>query len=54
MAVLLQSVKWETLRKLSETQLTILNAHLESELQTNEVIKRELANKVAEQLKTLG
>ena len=54
MAVLLQSVKWDTLRKLSEVQLTILNAHLEQELQTNDVIKRELANKAAEHLKTLG
>ena len=54
MAILLQSVKWDTLRKLSETQLTILNAHLEAELQSNDVIKRELSNKVNEQLKTLG
>jgi hypothetical protein len=54
MAVLLQSVKWDSLRKLSEVQLTILNAHLESELQTNDVIKRELANKAAEHLKNIG
>lgn len=54
MAILLQSVKWESLRKLSEIQLTLLNAHLEAELQNNDVIKRELSNKAAEHLKTIG
>jgi hypothetical protein len=54
MAILLQSVKWDTLRTLTETQVTILNAQLEAELQTNDVIKRELANRAAESMKQLG
>jgi hypothetical protein len=54
MALLLQSVKWDVLRKLTETQVTLLNAHLEAELQTNDVIKRELATKASEAMKQLG
>ena len=52
--VLLQSVKWEVLVRLTESQLTIVNTQLETELLTNETIKRELGNKAKELTKGLG
>ena len=52
--VLLQSVRWELLVTLTETQLTVVNTQLETELLTNATIKRELGAKAQELTKGLG
>ena len=52
--ILSQSVPANVLARLSEAQLTVLNAHLEHELMTNAGVKQQLGSKVQEILKQLG
>lgn len=54
MAILSQLVPLNVLAKLSEHQVTLLNANLEAEIVQNAAIKQALSGKIAEHLKTLG
>ena len=54
MALLSQLVAANVLSKLSDTHISILNAHLEAELLHNAAVKNALTGKAAEVLKSMG
>ena len=52
--VLLQLIKWNDLVSLSDADLARVNTRLETEILSNDIVKRELSNKAKELTQNFG